>query len=396
MTILKIITRLLAFVAKEFIEVVRRPGALISLVFGPFIIMLLFGAAYSGSRPAFRAAIVVPPGSGLDAVVQTMTAAAPPDIQIVQVLPSEQQARQLLESGAADVVVIAPDKPLQTFQAGQQSIIRLEYDSVDPVRAQWANEAAAAVASSVNQEIIREAVQQEQRLAAAAGHTEFSSVPADVVAAPTRADTIDVAPTQPRVLSFFGPAVAALVLQHMALTLVALALVRERTSAQMERYRIAPVSTTEVILGKVAAYGIMVALIAALTIGLLVRGLSVPLIGGLPSVAGVIVLLIFASTAIGLLIGVISDSERQAVQLSLLALLATVFFGGLLAPVQQLSQPVGTLALAIPVTHAAALLQNIMLNGGSITLLPALGLMAIAGVALLISWLLLRRSMAPA
>lgn len=138
------------------------------------------------------------------------------------------------------------------------------------------------------------------------------------------------------------------------------------------------------------------ALLAAMTIALLVRGLGVPLIGSVPAVAGVMVLLIAASTAIGLVVGVISDSERQAVQLSLLALLATVFFGGLLAPVSQLSQPVGTLALAIPVTHAAVLLQQIMLNGAPITLLPAAALAIIAAVGLFISWLLLRRSMAPA
>ena len=42
--------RLLALVGKELVEVIRRPGALVSLVFGPFLIMAVFGLGYNGER----------------------------------------------------------------------------------------------------------------------------------------------------------------------------------------------------------------------------------------------------------------------------------------------------------------------------------------------------------
>jgi hypothetical protein len=53
-TIVEILFRLLAFVGKELAETVRRPGAIVSLVLGPFLIMGLFGVGYSGvkRRPA--------------------------------------------------------------------------------------------------------------------------------------------------------------------------------------------------------------------------------------------------------------------------------------------------------------------------------------------------------
>jgi ABC-2 type transport system permease protein len=114
------------------------------------------------------------------------------------------------------------------------------------------------------------------------------------------------------------------------------------------------------------------------------------------AVAGVLALLILASTAIGLLIGAVSGSESQAVQLSLLALLAAVFFGGLIVPIDQLSQPVATLALLIPVTHAVHLLQELMLNGAPQALGSVFGLVAIAAGGLTAAWLLTRRSLAPA
>ena len=65
MTLLKILTRILAIEGKELVSVMRRPGALISLVLGPFLIMALFGAGYSGFRRPLETIVVIPEGSGL-------------------------------------------------------------------------------------------------------------------------------------------------------------------------------------------------------------------------------------------------------------------------------------------------------------------------------------------
>jgi ABC-type multidrug transport system permease subunit len=55
--------------------------------------------------------------------------------------------------------------------------------------------------------------------------------------------------------------------------------------------------------------------------------------------------------ASGLLISVISDSERQAVQLSLLVLLSSVFFSGFVLPVDEFRTGLQYAAYALPVTH---------------------------------------------
>ena len=54
-----------AVVRKELIEVIRRPGAIVSLVLGPFLIMAVFGIGYSGVRRPLDTVLVVPPDSGL-------------------------------------------------------------------------------------------------------------------------------------------------------------------------------------------------------------------------------------------------------------------------------------------------------------------------------------------
>ena len=50
--------RLFAFLGKELVETIRRPGALVSLVLGPFLIMAIFGLGYDGYRNPLRTVVV--------------------------------------------------------------------------------------------------------------------------------------------------------------------------------------------------------------------------------------------------------------------------------------------------------------------------------------------------
>ena len=102
------------------------------------------------------------------------------------------------------------------------------------------------------------------------------------------------------------------------------------------------------------------------------------------------------SLGLGLLISIVSDSERQAVQLSLLVLLASVFFSGFVLPISEFNDPVRIAAHAIPVTSAIPLIQDVMLRG-TIREPWLAGLLAAIALSLLVAcWLLLRRSMSRA
>jgi ABC-2 type transport system permease protein len=172
-----------------------------------------------------------------------------------------------------------------------------------------------------------------------------------------------------------------------------MSLVRERQSGVMELFRISPVTAGEVLAGKVLAFGLIGFVIAGLTMLLLVVGLGVPVLASVGSLAIVIGLLLLASLGLGLLIAVVSDSERQAVQLSLLTLLASVFFSGFVLAIDQFSPPVRALAYLLPVTHGIQLLQDLMLRGSTNHLWQVGALIAIATVTLVAAWLLLRRNM---
>src|SRR6266508_2877676 len=62
----KPIIRLLSFFSKEVNELRRQPKLILSLLLGPFLILLLFGVGYQGERSKLRTALVVPQ-QGMDA-----------------------------------------------------------------------------------------------------------------------------------------------------------------------------------------------------------------------------------------------------------------------------------------------------------------------------------------
>ncbi len=387
------IVRLLALVGKELVEAIRRPGALVSLIFGPFLIMALFGYGYSGERRPLETVIVVPPSSGLPTDVETYRRLAGGGLHITAVEPDRGAADVGLANGSLDLVVVAPQDPEARFRAGEQSVFEVDINLVDPIQVNYAGFLVDSLSSAVNREVLRQAAEQGRGIAAEAGLLETGNTPLSVIAEPTRAEIRNVAPSTPGVVAFFGPAVLTLVLQHLAVTLVALSLVRERTSGIIEMYRVAPVNAWEVLVGKLLAYLFVGSLIGVATVALLQLGFGVPMLGDSVLLAGTILLVLLASLGLGLAIAVISDSERQAVQLSLLVLLASVFFSGFVLATSEFNAPVRSLAYALPVTPGIQLIQDIMLRGKVMQQWQygVLGLIAL--VTLMFSWLILRRGM---
>jgi ABC-2 type transport system permease protein len=392
MIVLQVATRLTAFVGKELVEIVRRPGAIVSLILGPFLIMAIFGLGYNGYRRPLQTIIVVPPQAGLPTDLKVYQDVAV-GLEILNVTTDASEPLKQLRDRVVDTVIVAPNDLEQRFLAGQQSVLEVHINDIDPIQQAYAGFLASRLASEINARIIERVAGEGQQYAVNAGQPDAARIPPKVIAAPTRAEVTNEAPLQPAVINFYGPAVLALILQHLAVTLIALSLVRERTSGIMELFRISPISTWEVIVGKLLAFGVLSGLLSSVTLFLMVTVLHVPILGDPLLLALVLALLTIASLALGMFIALISDSERQAVQLSLLLLLASVFFSGFVLRIEEFNAPVRTAAYLLPVTHGIRLAQDVMLRGSTNEGWEIVALAVIAAVLLIATWFLLRRGM---
>ncbi len=391
----KSLFRVLSLIGKEIVEVMRRPGAVLSLVLGPFLVLAVFGLGYQGVKRDLQTVVVVPSGSGMPTSVSDYSSFETRGVKVVDVTQDRASAETRLRKQQVDLVVVVPPDARQAFEQGRQTQLTVEMNETDPVQANYAGFLADALSTEVNREIYRRAAAEGKGYAVSAGGQPLASIPPEVIASPTTAKVVNLAPIQPAIVSYFGPAALALVLQHMAVTLLALSIVRDRNSGAMDLFRVAPIRTTELVLGKVLAFGVLGGAIAAVSVWLLVGVLHVPLLGSIAPVVGILALLLLASLGLGLLISVVSDSERQAVQLSLLALLAAMFFSGFVLRIEEFSRPVQIAAYALPVTHGIQLLQDLMLRGAIQHAWQVAALGIIATVLLFLSWALLRREMRP-
>jgi ABC-type Na+ efflux pump permease subunit len=395
MGFVKLVFRILAVLGKELVEVIRRPGAILSLVLGPFLILAVFGFGYQGIKRDLNTIVVIDPSSKLPTDIATYQGLNVRGIKIIDVVTDAGAAEQRLQTDEADVVIEVPADPLSTIESGQQAELRVVTDVTDPVLANYTGFMAETMSAAVNREIYRIGAEEGQNYAISLNGKELSQVPPEVIASPTKAVVTNLAPVTPTIIGFYGTAALALVLQHLAVTLIALSIVRERSSGALDRFRSSPMRATELVVGKVLAFGLLGGAIAGISAWLLISVLGVPMLGAPAMIALVIGLLLVASLGLGLLISVISDSERQAVQLALLTLLASMFFSGFVLHIEEFQPAVQAAAYLLPVTHGIALLQGEFLNGSIQQPWQLAALVGIAAVLLLSSWALLWRELKP-
>ncbi len=298
--------------------------------------------------------------------------------QIDAGLTQVQQIAQLALGPAA-----ANAAPLAELQRERDQVNRLRND-IRQLDAQLALAPSPQQAAQLRQD-----VGQLQQLL-----TQAQSANPTVLSAPFTAQVTNVAPYVPRGTDYFLPGVLALIVQHLALTLAAVSVARDRRLGVLDLYRLSPASAGEVLLGKYLGLIVMVALIAAAITGLAIIALGLPVLGGLPWLASALFVFVLTSLAYGFVIGLLTRSEETAIQLSMLALIASVAFGGLLAPLEQLSKPLLGVAYLLPVTAGKIVLEAVMFRGYFVSWVAPVVLVLLLLVALALSFRLFATELA--
>src|SRR5262245_6726254 len=250
----KPIIRLLSFFSKEVNEVRRQPKLVLSLLLGPFVILLLFGVGYTSERPKIRTVLVTPP-QGLDlANINDLEKAISANFTLVDTTNDQSAAQALLRSGQADVIEILPPDAEQQLSSGQQATITFLYNQINPLNEQWIQYLAYSQVNEINRTVQTTVVQQFQKEASTAGVR--TSIPPEVLVSPVRFAYQNERGQALSFMVYYAPGVLALIVQHIAVTLGALSLVRERLLGAMELFRVAPVSMNQLLMGKYLGFTI--------------------------------------------------------------------------------------------------------------------------------------------
>ena len=217
-----------------------------------------------------------------------------------------------------------------------------------------------------------------------------AEVPARVLANPFALETENLA-SPPPVVGFYAPAVLAVLVQHIAVSLGSLSLIRERLSGAHEFFEVSPLGPGRLLAGKFLAYCGLVLGANVAVAAVLAGFLGVPVEGGFALLILAMLLLTVASLGLGFVISALARSELQAVQVSMLLLIASGFFAGFLFPLDQMTQPAVGVSYLLPASYGIRALQDVMIRGQGISASDLVPLLLVAAVSLAAARYLLGR-----
>ena len=397
--IIKSLTRMLSFPKKEIAEISRQPRLILTLVLGPFLIILLFGLGYPDQGRALRATFVVEDNNPFRDAVESFARTIGPSIIYQGTEKDLDVALANLALGRADMVVVVPDNPVEKIRNNEQAEFLIYHNEVDPFQIAYLRSVGRIYTDEVNRRVLTaltregQAGIEENLIKLNEEFSEFRTPDSYVLVSPFTTDFSGLSEVQYTPVGFLTPAVLILLLQHLSVTFAALSIVRERRSGIMELFRVAPLTPVETLTGKYLSYMLFNALVAASLTGLIVWGLGVPVLGSWTDYAIALFVLSFASLGAGFVISLISETEIHAVQYSMLFMLTSIFFSGFFLDLRLLWDPLKVLAWSLPATYGIRMLQDVMLRGYPISTIALMGVSAIGVVLFGISLLLLRRKM---
>jgi ABC-2 type transport system permease protein len=359
--------RLAGIVWKEFLQLRRDPMALTLTLFVPVAMLFIFG--YAINTDVKHIPTVVLDQSG-DVEARTLLEAFANSqyFDLRYWVRSHGEVTRFIDTGRAKIGIVIPPDFAARLRGRAAASIQVIVDASDPQVAASGISAATALGLSRSIAI----------LARATGQTALARDPVG----------LDVRirawynPDQESAL-FIVPGLIGALLMQTTITIMAVAIVRERERGTLEALIVSPLQRWEIMLGKIApnlvvAYGQM-----TLALAVAHYVFHVPIRGSVPLLYVVSAIFMLGTLGIGLFVSTVARTVPQAMQLSLLTFLPSVYLSGLLFPLEGMPLPAQYLAHILPITYFLRIVRGIILKGiGLDELWPDVWPLAVFGVGI--------------
>lgn len=327
---------------KEFLHIIRDPGTLFFALLIPMLQLFLFGFAVDTNIRQIPTVIL--DDSRTQESRRLLEAFAGSDVFSLKLYAqSQDQLYDAVRGGKARVGLRIPYDYARRLQDGTTATVLVLVDGSDSSVAGQAMSTATGVA-------LKESLGR---------------------VLPDGTMPIEVRPSvlynpATRSANFFVPGLIAILLQVMAILMIALSLVRERERGTLEQLTMTPVAPLGLMLGKMIPYG-------ALTFAELCAILLVMRTIFLVPVHGNVVLLLILSVpflltvlGIGLVISTRARTQAEAFQLSMGTILPSVFLSGYIFLIENMPSFFQAISHLIPATYYIQILRGIILRGAGI------------------------------
>ncbi|MCC5015169.1 MULTISPECIES: ABC transporter permease [unclassified Legionella] len=339
------ISRLLAVMAKEFIQMARDRATFAMIIGIPLIQLILFGFAINTNPRNLPTAIVNPDysnfGRRILVAMQDSTY-----FHFIKPVSTEEEARALLKKGEVQFVVNFPPNFSHDLVKGVKPTLLLEADATDPA----ATSRAVSVFSDLASLVFKE------ELVGPLNHLAAGSPPYDPI---VHAIYNPLAITAYNIV----PGLLGVVLTMTMVIITALVITREFERGTMENLLATPLKPMEVMVGKIVPY-IIVGYLQVLLILCMAKFLfNVPMQGSIALLLILCLPFIAANLAVGLTFSTLATNQLQAVQGAVFFFLPSILLSGFMFPFRGMPDWAQWLGNILPLTHFLVIVRGILLKG---------------------------------
>lgn len=187
--------------------------------------------------------------------------------------------------------------------------------------------------------------------------------------------------------NFFLPGLTAVLLLNVTTFLTAFSIVREKERGTLEQLFVTPVRPMGLLFGKLLPYLAIGFFELSMILAFMRFVFLVPIHGSVPLLALFSLPYLFVSLSIGILVSSKANTQSEAMQLSFLTFLPSIFFSGYIFPRETMPWIFYALSNFIPATYFINITRGIILRGAGIRHLwfDALALFAMGAVLIIIA-----------
>ena len=343
----------LALMKKEFLQLRRDPRLLGFILLAPVVLLILFGLALKLEPQNVNMAYVDEDQSLFSNLIKT-NIWSEGYFQLYEVADEQTIIKEIREGRARAGLFIGRDFSAKLSE-NEQPFVKLYIDGTMPSLATaMDNESGAITAEAVTNDMY------------------FSDPDApNVVVAPEPflLDVETLFNPDKKETWFFLPGVIGVLIMQVALILTSTAVVREREYNTLEQIVVSPITKTQFVLGKTLPY-ILIAFVdfyLILTLGWVLFDLPPP-----SSHALLLLLALFyvvGLIALGVAISTVSQTQQQAIFLSIFILIPSILLSGFIFPVEAMPRYIQPVAYLLPFTHFVDIIRGILLKRNTFAVL---------------------------
>jgi ABC-2 type transport system permease protein len=334
-----------AVTVKEFRQIGRDRRTLLTLLFVPALVLLLYGYALNFDVRNVRLALQDDDRSSASRdVVSAFVNSGYFDL--VRQVGGTDEIVEVLDRGEARVVLVIPAGFGRAAASGRSTSLQLIISGDN------ANTATTVMGYALG---LVNAISARYEVAAHVGSP----------AAPL----LTIEPRvwyNPELRSalFLVPGLIAYIAMLTAVVSTALSVVREKETGTMEQVRMSPVGTLAYILGKTIPY-FLISLVSAMSIvALAMLMFGLPMRGSWLMLLLAVSLFLVGALAFGLLISTVAETQQVAFQLALLtSYLPTLMLSGFIFPITSMPEFLQAVTHIVPARYFLIALRGIVLKG---------------------------------